>query len=71
MTRIRIAIHGAAGRMGQRLVALGHADPELDVVAALERRRIRGWGKTPAQWPASARSVCRLADKLEAAQSTW
>jgi len=32
----RIAIHGAAGRMGQRLVALGAADPELAVVAALE-----------------------------------
>lgn len=32
----RIAIHGAAGRMGQRLVALGTADPELSVVAALE-----------------------------------
>jgi 4-hydroxy-tetrahydrodipicolinate reductase len=33
---IRIAIHGAAGRMGRRLVALGSADPELKVVAALE-----------------------------------
>jgi len=32
----RIVIHGAAGRMGQRLVALGSADPELAVVAALE-----------------------------------
>ena len=36
MTQTRIAIHGAAGRMGQRLVALGAADPELSVVAALE-----------------------------------
>ncbi len=33
---IRIAIHGAAGRMGRRLVALGAADPQLAVVAALE-----------------------------------
>jgi 4-hydroxy-tetrahydrodipicolinate reductase len=32
----RIAINGAAGRMGQRLVALASADPELQVVAALE-----------------------------------
>jgi 4-hydroxy-tetrahydrodipicolinate reductase len=32
----RIAIHGAAGRMGQRLIALGTADPELSIVAALE-----------------------------------
>ncbi len=36
MTRIHVAINGAAGRMGQRLVALGHADKELAVVAALE-----------------------------------
>ena len=32
----RIAINGAAGRMGQRLVALGSADADLQVVAALE-----------------------------------
>ena len=36
MTAIRIAIHGAAGRMGRRLVALGAADPQLTVAAALE-----------------------------------
>jgi len=33
---IRIAFHGAAGRMGQRLVALAAADPSLQIVAALE-----------------------------------
>ncbi len=33
---IRIGINGAAGRMGQRLVALAAADPELKVTAALE-----------------------------------
>lgn len=32
----RIAIHGAAGRMGQRLIALAGADPQLRLVAALE-----------------------------------
>ena len=36
MPPIRIAIHGAAGRMGRRLIALGAADPQLSVVAALE-----------------------------------
>jgi 4-hydroxy-tetrahydrodipicolinate reductase len=36
MTRTRVAIHGAAGRMGQRLVALAIQDRELEVVAALE-----------------------------------
>ncbi len=32
----RVAIHGAAGRMGRRLVTLATADPALDVVSALE-----------------------------------
>jgi 4-hydroxy-tetrahydrodipicolinate reductase len=36
MAKIRLAIHGAAGRMGQRLVALATADPELQVVAAID-----------------------------------
>jgi 4-hydroxy-tetrahydrodipicolinate reductase len=36
MQAIRIAIHGAAGRMGKRLVALGAADPALRIVAAIE-----------------------------------
>ena len=36
MSVLRLAIHGAAGRMGQRLIALAAADPDLQVVAALE-----------------------------------
>jgi 4-hydroxy-tetrahydrodipicolinate reductase len=36
MTITRIAINGAAGRMGKRLVALGSADKELHIAAALE-----------------------------------
>ncbi len=33
---VTLGIHGAAGRMGQRLVALAAEDPELRLVAALE-----------------------------------
>lgn len=33
---LSIAIHGAAGRMGKRLIAIGSADNELKIVAALE-----------------------------------
>jgi 4-hydroxy-tetrahydrodipicolinate reductase len=33
---IKLAIHGAAGRMGKRLVALGSADSELRIVAAVD-----------------------------------
>lgn len=37
MSAIGVAIHGAAGRMGRRLVALACDDPGLRLVAALER----------------------------------
>ncbi len=37
MKPLRIAIHGAAGRMGRRLVALAAADPELSVAAAVDQ----------------------------------
>lgn len=33
---LKIAVHGAAGRMGQRVTALTLADPELELAAALE-----------------------------------
>lgn len=33
---IRLVIHGAAGRMGQRLVSLGSQDPNLQIVGAIE-----------------------------------
>ena len=33
---MKIAIHGAAGRMGQRVTALASADANFDIVAALE-----------------------------------
>ncbi len=33
---IRMAIAGAAGRMGRRLIALARQDPEIELVAALE-----------------------------------
>src|SRR2546425_688885 len=34
--RIQVAIHGAAGRMGQRLVACTHNDSELQLAGALD-----------------------------------
>jgi 4-hydroxy-tetrahydrodipicolinate reductase len=36
MAAVRLAIHGAAGRMGKRLVALGSQDPGLQVIAAID-----------------------------------
>ena len=36
MAKTRIAIYGAAGRMGRRLIALAKQDAELEVVAAID-----------------------------------
>ena len=33
---MKIALHGAAGRMGQRLVVCGAADPDFEIVAAID-----------------------------------
>ena len=65
---LRIAIHGAAGRMGQRLVALAAADPELSHRAPPSTRRsIRGWAKTPARSPAIEALGVPLSASLDAA----
>jgi 4-hydroxy-tetrahydrodipicolinate reductase len=42
---MKLAIHGAAGRMGQRVIALAVADPRFQVVAALESADHRLLGK--------------------------
>jgi len=36
MTQLNIGIHGAAGRMGQRLIAVGSQDAEVMLVAAVD-----------------------------------
>ena len=33
---LRVGVNGAAGRMGRRVVALVHSDPELEVAAAID-----------------------------------
>jgi 4-hydroxy-tetrahydrodipicolinate reductase len=45
MTKIRTAIHGAGGRMGKRLVALGSTDTELQITVALESAKHPDLGK--------------------------
>lgn len=42
---MKIAVHGAAGRMGQRVVALASADSRYQVVAALESATHTALGK--------------------------
>jgi len=38
MQELKLAIHGAAGRMGQRLIALGSQDERFQLVAAIESK---------------------------------
>jgi 4-hydroxy-tetrahydrodipicolinate reductase len=66
MTRTRIAINGAAGRMGQRLVALGHANPELQVAAALEAHGHPKLGSDAGQLAGIGPIGVLIADQLEA-----
>src|SRR5262245_55157791 len=42
---MKLAVHGAAGRMGQRIVALATRDPRFQVVAALESGNHPALGK--------------------------
>lgn len=45
MPTLRVAIHGAAGRMGRRLVALGSSDPGLQIVGAVDTANHPDQGK--------------------------
>lgn len=64
MSVTRIAIHGAAGRMGQRLVALGSADRELKIVAALDSHRHPRFGQDAGAMAGVGELGLPLTDKL-------
>jgi 4-hydroxy-tetrahydrodipicolinate reductase len=61
---IRIAIHGAAGRMGQRLVVLAGQDRDLQLVAALERDRHPQLGRDAGLLAGSTEAGAALTDRL-------
>lgn len=42
---IKVAVSGAAGRMGKRIIALAHEHPEISIVAALEAPKNPTLGK--------------------------
>jgi len=45
MSKVSLAIHGAAGRMGRRLVALGAHDAQFQIVAAIDHPACMNIGK--------------------------
>ncbi len=67
MKPLRLAIHGAAGRMGQRLVAVAAADPQWQIVAALESPGHPKLGQDAGLAAGAGEIGVSLADKIEAA----
>jgi 4-hydroxy-tetrahydrodipicolinate reductase len=66
MPKLRVAIHGAAGRMGQRLVALASADPELEVVAGIDAPQHPRLGQDIGLIAGVGNLGVRLANELDA-----
>lgn len=60
----RLAIHGAAGRMGRRLVALASADDALQTVAAIDHAGHPELGKDAGSLAGVAELGVPLSDKL-------
>jgi len=62
----RIAINGAAGRMGQRLVALGSEDNDLDIVACFEHAGHARFGEDAGSVAGIGETGVRLAEETSA-----
>ena len=62
----RIVIHGAGGRMGQRLVALGSADEQLELVGAIESDSHPAFGKDAGLVAGIGELGVRLSNELPA-----
>lgn len=65
MDVIRLAIHGAAGRMGKRLVALGTSDPGFQLVAAVEHSRHPDLGRDAGAIAGVAEAAVPLTTSLD------
>ncbi len=66
MSQIRIAINGAAGRMGQRLIALSAKDDQLQLAAAIELPGHPQLGQDAGQIAGAGELGVALSDSLSA-----
>jgi 4-hydroxy-tetrahydrodipicolinate reductase len=64
-TQIQIAVNGAAGRMGRRVVALADNDPQIVVRAALERADHPDLGKDAGSLAGIGCLAVAIADSLD------
>ena len=64
--RLRVAVHGAAGRMGQRIVACTLQDAELQLVAALDSPKCPRYGEDAGEVAGCGKSGVVIASELSA-----
>jgi len=62
--RIQVAIHGAAGRMGQRLVACTHNDSELQLAGALDSPKCPLLGEDAGEVAGCGKTGIKIAAEL-------
>jgi 4-hydroxy-tetrahydrodipicolinate reductase len=65
MDVVKLAVHGAAGRMGKRLVALGTSDPALQLVAAIEHAKHPDLGRDAGVLAGVAEAAVPLSSSLD------
>lgn len=64
--KIKLGVNGAGGRMGQRIVALALADPELEVAAAIESKNSPHQGRDAGEIAGVGAIGVRIATELVA-----
>ena len=62
---LRVGVNGAAGRMGQRVVALVMADPSLDLTAALEHATNPQLGRDAGELAGAGVSGVKITSQLD------
>lgn len=66
MSSVRIAVAGAAGRMGRRIIALATCDPAVKIVAAVEGEASLALGKDAGELAGIGPCGVRVAARIEA-----
>ena len=69
MKKIRIAVAGACGRMGKRILTLAAADPELEITGALEHKDTPGLGTDVGTFIGQAKRGVKVTADLKEALS--
>ncbi len=66
--KLKVVVHGAAGRMGQRITAVTHADPELFVFAAVDSAKSPRLGQDAGEVAGLGNIGIAIASELPAEQ---